>query len=301
MMPALEPAVPDTRNARRSRPTRTIRPSKEVSVTLDSGSRCICGKMCRLFRGIDAIQSCRLLAFISDRTPFRVQDRRTYLCKQGEEGDSAPSSCSKGSAEIQGGDPRWREARCQVSDVNSIVGEIAILCDVPRTATPSSLRRILDVLTVSKDDFLKLCSRSSPTCRSRSCARSRSASGTQTTQRPGDAARRRPARLRDRRTAWRDDGCRAFAQDLGRSGGSTPAPGAEHAALWRARRPPSRSGAGDDACARRLRIGRARNLGADLCTGAPPCAFDLFFTHTHLDHICGLPFFKPAYDRALQD
>lgn len=39
----------------------------------------------------------------------------------------------------------------------------------------------------------------------------------------------------------------------------------------------------------------ARNLGVDLCQcGARK--FDLLFTHTHLDHICGLPFFKPAYD-----
>jgi phosphoribosyl 1,2-cyclic phosphodiesterase len=39
----------------------------------------------------------------------------------------------------------------------------------------------------------------------------------------------------------------------------------------------------------------ARNLGVEL-HAAPPRAFDLFFTHTHLDHICGLPFFTPAYD-----
>lgn len=33
----------------------------------------------------------------------------------------------------------------------------------------------------------------------------------------------------------------------------------------------------------------------ELC-GCRPRSFDLLFTHTHLDHICGLPFFKPAYD-----
>ncbi|PTW57602.1 phosphoribosyl 1,2-cyclic phosphodiesterase [Breoghania corrubedonensis] len=27
---------------------------------------------------------------------------------------------------------------------------------------------------------------------------------------------------------------------------------------------------------------------------------DLLFTHTHLDHICGLPFFQPAYDAGFQ-
>ncbi|MBD8893441.1 MBL fold metallo-hydrolase [Roseibium litorale] len=39
----------------------------------------------------------------------------------------------------------------------------------------------------------------------------------------------------------------------------------------------------------------ARSLGMDLCSQGPR-KFDLLFTHTHLDHICGLPFFKPAYD-----
>lgn len=39
----------------------------------------------------------------------------------------------------------------------------------------------------------------------------------------------------------------------------------------------------------------ARNLGLEICKSGAR-SFDLFFTHTHLDHICGLPFFKPAYD-----
>lgn len=39
----------------------------------------------------------------------------------------------------------------------------------------------------------------------------------------------------------------------------------------------------------------ARNLGTALHAGSRR-TFDLFFTHTHLDHICGLPFFTPAYD-----
>lgn len=39
----------------------------------------------------------------------------------------------------------------------------------------------------------------------------------------------------------------------------------------------------------------ARNLGAALME-ADPRSLDLLFTHIHLDHICGLPFFKPAFD-----
>jgi phosphoribosyl 1,2-cyclic phosphodiesterase len=41
-----------------------------------------------------------------------------------------------------------------------------------------------------------------------------------------------------------------------------------------------------------------RRLGHDLMTRpgrAPRVALDLFLTHTHLDHILGLPFFQPLY------
>lgn len=37
-----------------------------------------------------------------------------------------------------------------------------------------------------------------------------------------------------------------------------------------------------------------RYLGNALLAGAPLDA-DLFFTHTHFDHVCGLPFFKPFF------
>ena len=39
----------------------------------------------------------------------------------------------------------------------------------------------------------------------------------------------------------------------------------------------------------------ARKLGRDLIE-RDQREIDLLFTHTHLDHICGLPFFQPAYD-----
>ncbi len=39
----------------------------------------------------------------------------------------------------------------------------------------------------------------------------------------------------------------------------------------------------------------ARLLGRKL-HAMPPRRCDMLFTHTHLDHICGLPFFSPAYD-----
>src|SRR5260221_731007 len=39
-----------------------------------------------------------------------------------------------------------------------------------------------------------------------------------------------------------------------------------------------------------------RELGGTLLKNGPINA-DLFYTHTHFDHICGLPFFGPAYVR----
>ena len=51
-------------------------------------------------------------------------------------------------------------------------------------------------------------------------------------------------------------------------------------------------------CGKRLMLFDAgtgvRNLGNQLLAEAPLEA-DLFFTHTHFDHICGLPFFKPFF------
>jgi len=38
-----------------------------------------------------------------------------------------------------------------------------------------------------------------------------------------------------------------------------------------------------------------RPLGKSLVAGGRPVDLDLFYSHTHLDHILGLPFFAPAY------
>ncbi|QDG79764.1 Crp/Fnr family transcriptional regulator [Labrenzia sp. PHM005] len=102
-----------------------------------------------LFRGIDETKL-RLLAFISDRTEFQAGER---LCTQGEEGDSAFIILA-GDADVLVQTPAGEKKVAQVSE-NSIVGEIAILCDVPRTATLVAANS-MDVLMVSKDDFLKL-------------------------------------------------------------------------------------------------------------------------------------------------
>ncbi|MCA1297515.1 cyclic nucleotide-binding domain-containing protein [Stappia indica] len=102
-----------------------------------------------LFRGIDATKL-RLLAFISERTRFADGER---LCSQGEDGDSA-FIILDGAADIRVNTPDGEKTVAQLGQ-HSIVGEIAILCDVPRTATVVAAGE-MDVLTVSKDDFLRL-------------------------------------------------------------------------------------------------------------------------------------------------
>ncbi len=39
-----------------------------------------------------------------------------------------------------------------------------------------------------------------------------------------------------------------------------------------------------------------RLLGHELTRDGEPAELDLFYSHTHFDHICGLPFFAPCYD-----
>lgn len=102
-----------------------------------------------LFRGIDAAKL-RLLAFISDRARFTPGE---HLCEQGEEGDSA-YIILEGAADVVVATDRGKRTVATVG-AHDIVGEIAILCDVPRTATLVATTE-LEALIVSKENFLKL-------------------------------------------------------------------------------------------------------------------------------------------------
>lgn len=92
----------------------------------------------------------KLLAFASERLNCRDGQN---LFRQGDPGDAAYVVLS-GTADVlvnaDGGEVK-------VADVeqNSIVGEIAILCDVSRTATVRATSR-LEVLKISKENFLGL-------------------------------------------------------------------------------------------------------------------------------------------------
>jgi CRP-like cAMP-binding protein len=94
----------------------------------------------------------KLLAFTSERLRFAAEQE---LCHQGDMGDAA-FIIIKGSAEIVVSTPN---GDIKVSEVhkNDIVGEIAILCDVPRTATVVAATE-MEVLKISKELFFRMVS-----------------------------------------------------------------------------------------------------------------------------------------------
>ena len=92
----------------------------------------------------------KLLAFTSERIAYN-QDQ--ILCRQGEIGDAAYIIID-GEAEILVDTPSGAMAVATVGR-NDIVGEIAILCDVPRTATVKAKTK-LETLVISKDLFFRL-------------------------------------------------------------------------------------------------------------------------------------------------
>ena len=102
-----------------------------------------------LFAGV-APSKLKLLAFTSDRVSYRPGD---VLFKQGDPGDAAYVVLS-GTADIlvSAGDGDIKVASIET---NSIVGEIAILCDVARTATVRASAP-LETLRIKKDHFIRL-------------------------------------------------------------------------------------------------------------------------------------------------
>jgi len=92
----------------------------------------------------------KLLAFTSDRVSYRAGD---ILFNQGDPGDAAYVVLS-GTADVlvnAGGD----QIKVASIEANSIVGDIAILCDVPRTATVKASAQ-LETLRIKKDQFVRM-------------------------------------------------------------------------------------------------------------------------------------------------
>ncbi len=92
----------------------------------------------------------KLLAFTSEHLEFVEGDT---LCRQGEAGDAA-FIVLEGEADVLVENPGGA-VKVATIHRNDIVGEIAILCDVPRTATVQATTRLV-ALRVSKDGFFNL-------------------------------------------------------------------------------------------------------------------------------------------------
>ncbi|MDH6266336.1 CRP-like cAMP-binding protein [Rhizobium sp. SG_E_25_P2] len=92
----------------------------------------------------------KLLAFASDRLTYRAGEE---LFHQGDAGDAAYVILS-GRADILTDSPNG-EIKVAELAYNTIVGEIAILCDITRTATVRASAP-MEALRIRKDVFLKL-------------------------------------------------------------------------------------------------------------------------------------------------
>ncbi|MFV2092302.1 MAG: cyclic nucleotide-binding domain-containing protein [Hyphomicrobiales bacterium] len=102
-----------------------------------------------LFAKIDPARL-KLLAFTSDRVTF---DAEQDMFHQGDMGDAA-YLVLEGTADILVDTPAGAIKVASVGK-NALVGEIAILCDVPRNATVKPKTK-LEALKITKEHFLQL-------------------------------------------------------------------------------------------------------------------------------------------------
>lgn len=92
----------------------------------------------------------KLLAFTSERMNFAEGQE---VCRQGDPGDTMFVILS-GVADVLIDSPRGQIGVAQLKK-NGFFGEIAVLCDVPRTATVKA-REPLSTLKITKDMFYRL-------------------------------------------------------------------------------------------------------------------------------------------------
>ena len=92
----------------------------------------------------------KLIAFTSERVTF---DPEQYVFHQGDMGDAA-YIIMEGDADVLIDGPGGARVVAKVGR-NEFVGEIAILCDVPRTASIRASTRVV-TLRISKDLFFRL-------------------------------------------------------------------------------------------------------------------------------------------------
>jgi CRP-like cAMP-binding protein len=92
----------------------------------------------------------KLMAFTSQRVTYEAGQE---LFHQGDAGDAAYVIIGGGADVLV--DTPGGEIKVAHMDKNAFVGEIAILCDVPRTATIKASDR-LETLKIMKETFLRL-------------------------------------------------------------------------------------------------------------------------------------------------
>lgn len=102
-----------------------------------------------LFANIDTAKL-KLMCFASERLVFKPGQT---LCKQGDVGDAA-FIIIDGTADVMVDSPGGPLAVAELGP-NDIVGEIAILCDIPRTATVQAKSEVTS-LKITKDLFFRM-------------------------------------------------------------------------------------------------------------------------------------------------
>ncbi|MEQ1612008.1 MAG: cyclic nucleotide-binding domain-containing protein [Hyphomicrobiaceae bacterium] len=95
-------------------------------------------------------QKLKLLAFTSERMAFEPGQ---MVFHQGEVGDAA-YVIIEGQADVLVDSPKGAVSVATV-ERNALIGEVAILCDVPRTASIKAIT-LLDTLRITKAQFLEL-------------------------------------------------------------------------------------------------------------------------------------------------
>lgn len=102
-----------------------------------------------LFSNIDTSRL-KLLAFTSERLTF---EDGAILFREGDRGDSAYLILT-GKVDISVGSPNGDVVVASLG-ANNIVGEMSLLCEMPRTATVTAAEP-LDTLRIKKDQFFGL-------------------------------------------------------------------------------------------------------------------------------------------------
>jgi CRP/FNR family transcriptional regulator, cyclic AMP receptor protein len=102
-----------------------------------------------LFANIDTSRL-KLLAFTSERLTF---ENGAVLFREGDRGDSAYLILT-GKVDISVGSPNGEVVVASVG-ANNIVGEMSLLCEIPRSATVTAAEP-LDTLRIKKDQFFGL-------------------------------------------------------------------------------------------------------------------------------------------------